>query len=149
MDIEREINFSRRVQNHIRQSIEEKHLIKIVIDLLCLSYAYLVNVKVEELFVCSGCEEGQNNQLGHDCVMLSSNEKRDIHFQEALRSIKQIEIEDRWREFVIHSSVPTDIIHRTIQDPNLRNEEYVKERYAHRIRKFADKIDKTEITLFQ
>ena len=83
MDIEREISFSRRVQNYMRQAIEEKHLEKIVIDLLCLAYANLINVKVRELFVCSGCEEGQSNQLGHDCIMLSSNEIKDIYFQEA------------------------------------------------------------------
>lgn len=149
MDIEKEISFSRRVQNYIRLSIEEKHLEKIVIDLLCLAYAYLINVKVEELFVCSGCEEGQNNQLGHDCIMLSSDDRRNIHFEEALQSIKQIEIEERWRDLVIHSSLPTYIIQRTMQDPMLRNEEYVKEKYVHRIRKFANKIDKTEVTLFQ
>ena len=117
--------------------------------MLCLAYANLINVKFRELFVCSGCEEGQSNQLGHDCVMLSSNEIKDIYFQEALMSIKQNEVEERWRDLVIHSSAPTDIIQRTIQDPMLRNEEYVKEKYARRIKKFANKIDKTKVTLFQ
>ena len=148
MDIGREVSLSRRVQIHICKTIEEKAQKKVVINLLCLAYAYLVNVKVEELFICSGCEEGQNNQLGHDCVMLSSNERRDIYFEEALSTIKQTDVEDRWRYFLIQSSVPTDIIQKLMQNPSLRNEEYVKEKYAHRIRKFSDKIDKTEITLF-
>ena len=97
MDVLSDVPFSKRVEMHIVESIERKYQRKAIIDLLCLACAYLVNIKVDELFVCSGCEEGQGNQLGHDCVMLSSIDKKDIHFHTALNSIKDVDINVKYK----------------------------------------------------
>ena len=148
MDIHGDTQFSQRVRMHIVQYIEAKAHRKVAINLLCLACAYLLNIKVDELFVCEGCEENQGNQLGHDCVMLSSNDKRDIHFDSALELVQEMDMNEKWRDLLISSSIPSDIIRNMMQEISLQGIDYVKRRYATKIRKFANKIDQTEVTLF-
>lgn len=88
----------------IREDIEERSNKRVVKDLLCLAYAYAVKPKISELFVCSGCEEGYGNQLGHDCVMLTMEHKIERHFNEALASVDINVVEQIWYEFIPQSS---------------------------------------------
>jgi len=50
--------------------------------MLCLVYANAV--KSEILFTRTGYEEQQANQLGHDCVTLTTDEIVILYFDEAL-----------------------------------------------------------------
>lgn len=138
----------KRVQSYLLDQVEEKTYWKLLKNLLCLAYAYAVKTKVTELFVCSGCEEGQGNQLGHDCVMLSGEDIIDMHFDEALTLVNHIDIEMTWREFVMRSCIPSRLLHRLMQDECLREETHIKMQYCKKIKKYVHKFSDITSSIF-
>lgn len=132
----------------LRNNIEEKCFIKMAINMLCLAYAYSVKSEIAELFICSGCEENQGNQLGHDCCMLSSDDILTLYFDEALKRANHLDTVQMWQEFTVCSSIPPVILQDVMQNQHLRSEEYVKTNYANAIKTFVKKIDKADTNLF-
>jgi len=140
--------FDKKRELYMRDRIEEKGFVKIAKNMLCLAYAYAVKSEIAELFTCAGCEENQGNQLGHDCVMLSTDDIIVLYFDEALKRVNHDDLVKVWREFVIRSSIPPLILQNTMQDQKLHREAYVKEKYAEKIKKFVKKIDDEYQNLF-
>ena len=100
-----------RITNLVKTQIEEKAFQTIARNLMCLAYAKHVKINIDNSFECNGCKEGQGNQEGHDCVMLTANEKVDALFDSTLKELSHAEVEIAWRQLMIESCVPTSLFH--------------------------------------
>lgn len=135
-----------RIRSYTRELVEDRAYVKIIRDLLCFSYAFIVETKISELFVCSGCEENQANQLGHACLMLTDSERIDIYFERALETVNHLDAETLWRELLIQSCIPSLTLNRLINDETLmHDEEYVKNNFARKIKKCSKKIKQSRV----
>lgn len=139
----------RRVEFLIKERIEEKAYSKIVKEILCLAYAYVVKKKMLTItFPCLGCEENQPNQLAHDCVMLTSEEILDINLEKAMNDVCHANVMLLWRDIAIRSCVPPLALHNIMQDTKLRSVDYVKNNYILKIKKYLNKIEDAELKAF-
>lgn len=139
--------FPKRLQNYFIEKTETKAYRRMVKNLLCLSYAYVVKSKISELFVCLGCENRRASQHEHECLMYSPDVITDLHFDEALTYTSHLEVENTWREFTIQSCIPLATLQRLMQDERLRDENYVKQSYSEKIKKYVKKIGEVQTYL--
>ena len=134
-----------RLTTLIRIDIEEKTFRTIARNLMCLAYAKHIKTITDNTFECSGCIEEQNNQEGHDCVMLTVSEKIDKNFDSVLKDVSHAQAETTWRELMIESCVPTSLFHIFSDDINFRDESYMKNEMYQKIKKYTHKIANTSL----
>lgn len=137
-----------RLRSYSRELVEERAYKIIVKDLLCLAYAIAIEPIVTDLFVCVGCLESQGNQEAHACVMLTPNDRIDIHFEEALNKVNHSDAEQIWREFLMRSCVPSLTLHRLMNEEHLRSEDYVKANFARKIKRYVKKIGERRLEIY-
>jgi len=136
----------KKLEFYLRERIEEKAYKKIAENMLYLANEHAVKSEIANLFTCAGYDEEQDNQQGHDFMILTPGEIVAFYFNEALDDVNMNEVEKVWRQFVIQSFIPPHPLQKIMQDEDLVTGCIIK--CNETIKRFVGKIDDARMNLF-